>query len=161
MNIPSLRNCGKALICMLILISTLNTSTAIAAEPSSTKLLVMARVATFFRMQVEHQVSTVTVTARDVERGYVEVQAGSNFSVVTNTQDGLIIEFRPRGDMFRSVVVMGLRAPVEISANGGIATNDTPHGKTTFHQLGYRFMLRPDLQPGDYAWPLEISVRAA
>ena len=28
-------------------------------------------------------------------------------------------------------------------------------------KLVYRFTLRPDLQPGDYPWPLAISVRAA
>ena len=132
-----------------------------AADTSTAKLTVMARIATFFRMQIEHQAPALTVTARDVERGYVEAPAASNFSVVTNTQEGFIIEFRPRSDMFRSVVVTGLQSPVEIGAQGGAATNNTPHGRTTFHQLGYRFMLRPDLQPGDYAWPLELSVRSA
>jgi hypothetical protein len=152
---------GAALIATIALFSALIAPAAVAADTSSTKLMVMARIATFFRMQIEHQTAAVTVTARDVERGYVEVPAASSFSVVTNTQSGFLIEFRPRSDMFSSVVVSGLQAPVEISAHGGIAANNTPHGKTTSHQLGYRFMLRPDLQPGSYAWPLEISVRAA
>jgi hypothetical protein len=131
------------------------------AEPHTTKLAVMARVATFFRMQVEHQAAALTITARDIERGYVEVSAASNFSVITNAQDGFVIDFRPRGDLFRSVFVTGLQSPVEIGAQGGSVTDNVPHGRITFHQLGYRFMLRPDLQPGSYPWPLEISVRSA
>jgi hypothetical protein len=131
------------------------------AEPHTAKLTVMARVATFFRMQVDHQAAALTITERDIERGYVEVPAASNFSVITNAQDGFVIDFRPRSDVFRSVLVTGLQNPVEIGAQGGSAMNNVPHGRTTFHQLGYRFMLRPDLQPGSYPWPLEISVRSA
>jgi hypothetical protein len=131
------------------------------ADSHTTKLTVMARVATFFRMQIEHQAAALTVTALDVERGYVEVPAASNFSVITNTQDGFVIDFRPRSDVFRTVLVTGLQNPVEIGAQGGTAVNNVPHGRTTFHQLGYRFMLRPDLQPGSYPWPLDISVRSA
>ena len=131
------------------------------AEPHTTKLTVMARIATFFRMQVDQQVAALTITALDVERGYVEVPAASNFSVITNTQDGFVIDFRPRNDVFRSVLVTGLQKPIEIGAQGGTAIQSVPHGRTTFHQLGYRFMLRPDLQPGNYSWPLEISVRSA
>ncbi len=131
------------------------------AEPRAAELRVMARVATFFRMQVEHQAAALTITARDIELGYIDVAAASSFSVITNTQDGFVIDFRPRSDVFRSVLVTGLQNPIEIGAHGGIAIHDIPHGRTTSHQLDYRFMLRSDLQPGDYPWPLEISVRPA
>lgn len=131
------------------------------AESRTAKVMVMARIAGFFRLQIDHQVAALTVTARDIERGYVEVPAASSFSVITNTQDGYLIDFRPRSDVFRSVVVTGLQGSVEIGADGGTAVHNVPHGRTTVHQLGYRFMLRPDLQPGSYPWPLAISVRSA
>ena len=131
------------------------------AEGNTAKFTVKARIATFFRMQVEHQTESLTVTASDIARGYVEVPAASNFSVITNTLDGFIIDFRPRGDLFRSALVTGLHGAVEIGNRGGTVLYNAPHGRTSFHQLGYRFMLRPDLQPGNYPWPLEISVRSA
>ena len=131
------------------------------AEGNTTRLNVVARVATFFRMNVEHQTAAIAVTQRDIERGYVEVPAASRFSVITNTQGGFIVDFRPRSDVFLSVRVTGLQSPAEFGAHGGTALHNIPHGQTTIHQLGYRFMLRPDLQPGIYPWPLEISVRSA
>jgi hypothetical protein len=152
---------GSVLIAAMSLVSAPAVRKSAAADTSTTKLNIMARIATFFRMQIEHQTTALTVTARDIERGYVDVPAASNFSVITNTQDGFLIDFRPRGEVFRSVTVTGLQNPVEIGAHGGSAVNNTPHGRTTFHQLGYRFVLRPDLQPGEYPWPLEISVRSA
>jgi hypothetical protein len=132
-----------------------------ACAAGTTRLMVMARVATFFRMQVEHQESALRITALDIERGYIIVPAASSFSVITNAQDGLIVDFRPRSDVFRSVVVTGLQGPVELGPQGGSAIHNAPHGRTTLHQLGYRFTLRPGLRPGDYPWPLEISVRSA
>lgn len=154
----------KLVVAVLIAAMSLVSAPAVQnanAEPHTTKLTVMARIATFFRMQVDYQVAALTITARDIEHGYVEVPAASNFSVVTNTQGGFVIDFRPRSDVFRSVLVTGLQNPVELGAQGGTAMNNAPHGRTTFHQLGYRFLLRPDLQPGSYPWPLEISVRSA
>ena len=149
-----------ALVTALSLAAAAPVQDIYAAEPPTAKVTVRARIATFFRMQVEHQIPVLTITARDVERGYVEVPAASNFSVVTNTQDGFIVEFRPHSDMFRSVRISGLQSQIEIGADGGTALNNAPHGRTTFHQLDYRFMLNPGVQPGNYPWPLEISVRA-
>jgi hypothetical protein len=154
----------KLVVAVLIAAMSLVSAPAVRnayAEAHTTRLTVMARIATFFRMQVDHQVAALTITARDIELGYVEVPAASNFSVITNTQEGYLIDFRPRSDVFRSALVTGLQNPIEIGAQGGTAMNNVPHGRTTFYQLGYRFMLRPDLQPGNYPWPLEISVRSA
>jgi hypothetical protein len=131
------------------------------AEAASTTLRVTATVLSFFRMQVAYQATVLTVTPNDIARGYVEVPAATNFSVVTNTQNGFLIDFRPRSELFNSAVITGLPQPVEIGAQGGSALYNIAHGRTTTHQLSYRFMLRPDVQPGSYGWPLEISVRSA
>jgi hypothetical protein len=132
-----------------------------AGAADTAKLPVLARVATFFRMQVEHQAAALTITASDIQRGYVDIPAASNFSIFTNSQSGFIIDFLPRSEIFLSALVTGLQGFVEIGAHGGFALNTAPYGRTTVHRLGYRFMLRPGLQPGDYAWPLVLSVRAA
>jgi hypothetical protein len=130
------------------------------AEAATTTLRVTARVQSFFRMQVDYQAAVLTITPNDIARGYVEAPAASNFSVVTNTQDGFVIDFRPRNDLFNSAVITGLPQPVQIGAQGGTALYNLAHGRTTIHKLSYRFMLRPDVQPGSYGWPLEISVRS-
>jgi hypothetical protein len=134
---------------------------AIGAEPVRVKFSVVARVSTFFRMQVEHQADTLTVTAHDVARGYLEVPAASAFTVTTNAAEGYAIDFHPRSDVFSSVFVTGLPDPVEIGAHGGTATLDHPHGRATSHQLSYRFILRRDLAPGRYPWPLQMAVHLA
>jgi hypothetical protein len=131
------------------------------AEAATTTLRVTATVLSFFRMQVDYQANILTVTPNDIARGYVDAPAASNFTVVTNTQDGFVIDFRPRNELFDSAVITGLPQPVHIGAQGGSAQYNHAHGRTTTHQLSYRFLLRAGVQPGSYGWPLEISVRSA
>lgn len=112
-------------------------------------------------MRVERQSVELTVTAHDIALGYVEAPAATAFSVTSNTPDGYVIEFRPTSDIFDSAVITGLPDRVEIRAQGGTALYNVAHGRTSSHQLSYRFALRSGLQPGNYGWPLEISVRSS
>jgi hypothetical protein len=130
-------------------------------QAATTTMRVTARVLSFFRMQVDYQATALTVTPNDIARGYVEAPAATNFSVITNSQDGFVIDFQPRNELFDSAVITGLAQPVEIGAQGGTALYNVAHGRTTTHQLNYRFRLRPDVQPGSYGWPLQISVRSS
>jgi hypothetical protein len=128
-----------------------------AAE--QTKLRVTARVAAFFRVQIDYQAPGLLVTQRDVGLGYVEAPAASRFSVTTNSREAYLIDFHPAGEWFRAVEVDGLNGPVELGADGGTIVHGAPALRSTPHQLSYRFYLRPDVQPGGYRWPLVLSVR--
>src|SRR5271170_1088982 len=59
-------------------------------QAATTTMRVTARVLSFFRMQVDYQATALTVTPNDIARGYVEAPAATNFSVITNTQDGFV-----------------------------------------------------------------------
>ena len=131
-----------------------------AAEGNTVRLTVMARIATFFRMQVVQQAPALAITADDVARGYVDINAASNFYVATNTLDGYLIAFRALGGNFRHVIVTGLQAPLEFAGSAGTEVRVASNGRRTDYQLNYRFVLPPDAQPGSYQWPLEISVRS-
>jgi hypothetical protein len=132
----------------------------VAAEGNSVRLGVSARIAAFFRLQVDHQLNTLTITAQDIQLGYVDVPSASQITVITNAADGYAIEFHPQGDLFQSVNIAGLQNPIHIGPFGGMAEQSVPHGRSTTHQLGYRFQLRSGLKAGNYAWPLAMSVRS-
>jgi hypothetical protein len=70
------------------------------------------------------------------------------------------VDFSTHGDLFQRVEVIGLQESFEMDSQGGSAHQDGPHGRTTSHQLTYRFLLRADLTPAEYAWPLVISVHS-
>lgn len=152
------RRLAALLLCALTLAGV---ATNAPAEESRAHIGVIAYVAMFFRFQLHHQVESLTVTAQDVKRGYVDLPTGSFFSVKTNAPDGYVIEFVPQGELFRSVQVSGLQGPLVLGAQGGSASENAVPGRVASHQLGYRFLLRPEVMPGNYPWPLAITVRAA
>jgi hypothetical protein len=131
----------------------------VPAVAGQTTLRVAARVAAFFRVQIDHQATGLTVTPRDIGLGYVEVPAASRFSVTTNSREAYLIDFRPAGEWFRSVDVGGLSRMVELGPAGGTVVQGPPASRITAHQLSFRFYLRPEVQPGDYPWPLLLSAR--
>lgn len=129
-----------------------------AGQASST-MTVSATVTAEAKMQTLHQAAQLKITETHVARGYVEVQAASRFSVSTDSPAGFSMEFHPVGNIFDSVQVVGLGRPFELGAEGGTMILRGPQVPNQIHDLNYRFMLRPGTQPGDYPWPLQLSVR--
>jgi len=152
--VAALMASGIAITCVLI-------SPAVAsAETNTVKLGVAARVASFFRLKIDHQADSMIITESDIHRGYVDFPAATQFSVTSNLATGFVVDFQPQSDLFVSAQVTGLLAPTEFGASGGSAHQNDPHGRISSHRLDYRFHLRPDVTPGIYSWPMKISVRS-
>lgn len=105
------------------------------------------------------QGDAVTITAADIQKGFVEVPAGSRFELVANSPHTM--HFAAQGSWFRAVRVSGLGGDLTLGATGGefLQTHGLPNRET--HELDYRFELSPGALPGRYAWPLTLSVSAA
>jgi hypothetical protein len=125
-----------------------------AAMPVSVTVIANAK------LQSSYQPTQIKITAADVARGYVEVPAASRFTVATNSRSGYLLEFHPVGNLVESVQVGGLGNAVRLGADGGtIVQRGLPSPNLT-HELSFRFSLSPETQPGNYPWPLVLSVRA-
>jgi hypothetical protein len=125
----------------------------------SAVMQVSAVVIANIKVRTERQVAQLKITDADLARGYVDVPAASRFVVSTNSRTGYRMEFYPIGDLFESVQIEGLDNPARLGADGGtIVQRGAPHLNTT-HELNYRFTLRAGVQPGNYQWPLLLSVR--
>jgi len=110
---------------------------------------------------MEHQVKAIDVSAEDVARGFVRVANGTRFVVKTRAQGNYAVHFATRDTIFRSVQIEGIGRSVEFGARGGIVVQrEVPAGKSVV-AVNYRFDLIPGIQPGSYAWPLEVIARDA
>jgi hypothetical protein len=110
-------------------------------------------------VQVDHQAAQLTVTPDDIARGYVEVPAASQFRILGGARSGWLIDFFARGQIFTSAQIEGFGGIAQVGADGGtlFQKDRSPDGVT---RLSYRFTLGADVQPGNYQWPLAMSVRA-
>ena len=131
------------------------------SQSNQTRLTVNARIATYFQLEVGFQSPVLVLTEADIARGYVDVDAGTAFTVKTNTFEPYVVDFLPVSSMLSAVVIGGVGPPARIGPDGGAVVYRVPHGRIVDHQLSYRFMLNKEIRPGTYPWPLRISVRMA
>lgn len=139
-------------------LAPLATATAYAGQKSAT-LLVSATVIANARVRTDYQATQLSISTTDVARGYVEIAAASRFSVFTNSRSGYLLEFFPVGNLFESVQVKGLGNDVQLGADGGAIVQRGQLPPNRIHELSFRFSLSPGTQPGNYPWPLLLSVR--
>lgn len=131
------------------------------ADPGATSLALNATVRKHASLQVLAQPASVTITAADIARGYLDVPGPAQLAVRSNTAGGFMLLFVNLGDFVRQVRVKGLGSEVQLGAGGGVVTHAaTGRGmNTTLLELGYRFELTASAQLGIYVWPMQIAVQ--
>lgn len=130
------------------------------ASGSTTKLAVTATVLKHASLQVLSQPNSISVTAADIARGYVDVPAPAQLAVRSNSPLGYMLEFSSNGYFFREILVNGLSVPVQLSPAGGAVLQPAAASGVTraTMDLGFRFLLHEAAQPGVYPWPIHVSV---
>ena len=106
------------------------------------------------------QMTQLKISKNDIALGYIEIPAASRFTVVSNSRSGYLLEFYPVGDIFDSVQIDGLGNAVQIGADGGVIVQRKSRQFNPMHELSFRFLLRSDILPGNYPWPLQLTVRS-
>ena len=130
------------------------------AAQNNAAMSVSVTVVASAKIQIQYQATQLNVTPLDVERGYVDITGAARFAVSTNSRSGYLMEFNPVVKLFDSVQVNGVGSPVHLGADGGtIALRDLTHLAQP-HELNFRFTLNQNVKPGNYPWPLLMSVRA-
>jgi hypothetical protein len=132
-------------------IATALSMAAARAESVTARLQVSARVLPHVRLEtLAPAVTSVRVTARDLQNGYVDV--AHRYALRTNAPDRVRLQFRPRAKYARAVTIEGFGAavrmqdePVELSP---VAGRDVAFEVRLWLVLG--------LEPGDYPAPIQV-----
>ena len=98
----------------------------------------------------------ITVTERDLARGYVDVSA--NYHVSHNDRRGYLLQIVRLGGIAREVRVSGLGGTVVVA---GDAVEMYRDGRV-FEQdvaLEFRLMLDEGVEPGTFGWPVALSAQ--
>jgi hypothetical protein len=99
------------------------------------------------------------ISAQDVQRGYVEVTNPVTMHIASNSAAGYTLDVLPTNDVFTQVIVHGLDNEVALGAEGGMIVQRWQHAQTVALNLRFQFALRQGVQPGEYAFPLHMTVR--
>lgn len=122
----------------------------------STKIQVTATVLARASAHMLRQPTEIVVTNADIQRGYLDVNAGSLVEIKNNSRAGVNLTFESHGLPFKETLVSGFGREVALGPNGGIITHKITG--TNVVAFSYRFVFDESSQPGTYAWPLTLAV---
>ena len=126
------------------------------AATKSTQIRVSASVGPYVRLDVLQQQQSLTITADDIQRGYVDVPTGTSLRTRTNDRNGFLLNFNAQSSVYERVSVTGIGGVMEIGPAGG-SVRVAYTGPESAAQVSYRFYLAQGVQSGNYPWPLQIS----
>ncbi len=115
----------------------------------SANLQVSAQVLPHANLQAD--ASPVSITAADVQRGYLDVSR--HYQLKTNAPDHVALQLNPRVGLTDSIDIQGFQAPVRMGDLGVEVTQ--PLGKQ--FTLTYRLWLNAVAIPGEYELPVQLT----
>ncbi len=133
---------------LLALVAALHLGTA-RAETASANLRVSVQVLPHAQLQVD--ASPVSISAADVQRGYLDVSR--HYQLRTNAPDRVVLQLNPRVGLTDSIDIQGLQAPVRMGDTSLEITQPLAREFT----LNYRLWLSAGALPGDYALPVQVA----
>jgi hypothetical protein len=129
------------------------------ANAAGAQLGVSVTVPLVAAMQMHYQVPTLSIDADDIARGYVDVVAGSRFSVATTSRDGYVVDLVPRLALFSAVEVVLAGTRAVLGPDGGALVARGRPRRDANAEVTYRFRLADGIAPGVYPFPLDLAVR--
>lgn len=107
---------------------------------------------------LEHP-AEITITAEDINRGYVEVPSALKAEIKNNSLGGYMLVFENHGDFVHQTHVKGMDNEMLFDGKGGVITQPSPapHIREAIVTMGFRFMLADHARPGIYDWPVQVS----
>lgn len=151
-----------ALICALAMFASPAIAASSAAKHSAKAdiefRIVIPRV---LRLNLAGQPRVITVTQADVERGEVVVR-GTRVELLANDRRGYRVRTELTHAAFTGLALNGLANPIEAEDRVAVVwmppTTGRPAAAT---EVEYRFRLAADAAPGQYPWPLQMTLEDA
>lgn len=122
----------------------------------STVLVARATVKSYFTVRTASQPVSVSVSAGDVARGWVDVATPVRLEVEGNDA-AYAITFERGGAAFQGAEVQGLGQRVQLDSHAMMDWRGTGYRRSTL-EFRFRLRLAADAAPGDYAWPIQVSM---
>lgn len=110
------------------------------------------------RLEVVSQPASLQISAQDLQRGYVDLNAPTVVNVYSNARDGFSLEVLPMSPVIQAIAVHGLDSEANLGAAGGRIVERWERPQATALSLTYRLTLAPGASPGTYPWPLHLAI---
>jgi hypothetical protein len=131
----------------------------LGAADSRTTLPVTVTVLPVARLELAAAPAPVLISAADLARGFVDAPRPLRLRVYSNSRAGFTLDFATLSPWFTAAALAGLDGEATLGPEGGSVAQRWQGQQTRALELRVRFRLADGLQPGLYAWPLQLSAR--
>ncbi len=101
---------------------------------------------------------SIEVTPADISLGYVDVPEPSRLTVSFNTRQGFLLQLGFDDQWIQKMDISVDGRPSLIEQSGARIQVNTDIGVKRELELRYRLYLSRSMRPGNYAWPVVVSV---
>jgi hypothetical protein len=129
------------------------------ANSASATMNVSVQVIARTIVTVGQQPVAIDVTAKDIQRGYIDLPAAVAFQVRSNARNGYVLQFEPVGGPFSQAQVRWGNSTAVVGADGTWLTRSSQTGTAT-GLLDVRLVLTAEATPGSYGWPIRFDANS-
>ena len=134
--------------------------TAAGARDVHSDFAVSVTVRAVANMQINSAPAGLQISAADLQRGFIDVAQPTQLTVRSNSASGFALDvLTVASPMVSSMLVQGLNSDLALGADGGTIVQRWERPQAVNLSLRFRFALAPGLAPGNYPWPLRLTVR--
>ena len=157
-----MRCATRFLLLAAVLASVANPANAADKHAAKAHIDFQIRIPHVLQMSLSGQPAAIRVTQEDIERGEVVVR-GARVRLVSNSRNGFRVRAELSGEAFVGAALHGLATPVEVQERVAVTWMRSTVGGASPQpvEVEYRFRLAPGARPGDYAWPLALTLENA
>jgi hypothetical protein len=101
----------------------------------------------------------ILISDEDIRRGYIEVAEPMRIRISNNSPAGYMLLILPQSGLAASVTVRFPGGEVTLGSDGGEIAEPGEVGPAMTLELTYRFGLDPQITPGRYPWPVQLTVQ--
>ena len=153
-----------ALRILLLLLATLAfapaTTHAAGTPPVRAEIEFRIKIPHVLRLTMAGQPAAIEVTHDDIRRGEVVVRV-PRVMLVANGRHGFRLRTELHNAAFTGVAMHGLARPVEANERVGLTWMPRTDVRPQPAEVEMRFKLAADARPGQYSWPLGLTLEDA
>lgn len=143
---------------LLVLIGLTTISAPLCAASSAGQMNVSVQVIARTILTIDTQPAAVNVTSDDVARGYVDVPQAVAFRVRSNSREGYTLTFQPVTFPFAAAEVRWGAQRAVVEGGDWMSSLSHPYQQGgSAGSLTVRLRLSAGVEPGSYAWPLQVA----
>ena len=112
-------------------------------------------------LTIDSQPSTLNITADDIARGYVDLPQAVGFRVRSNSREGYSLTFQPVSFPFSAAEVRWGAQMATVEGTDWMSSLSHPYQQGgSAGSLAVRLRLASGVEPGSYAWPLQLAANS-